>query len=78
MLIKVDNARIKVLLQCFREGTQDRNDPIFREALESLASDPELAEWFHAEQKFDAVMVATFSNVPVRSALKERILRAAK
>jgi len=60
----VDNVEIKKLLQSFRKGTTDSDDPIFREPLERLGSDPALAAWFRAEQEFDAVMVATFRNVP--------------
>ncbi len=78
MLIEVDNVEIKTLLQSFREGTQDRSDPIFREALQSLASNPELAAWFRVGQEFDTVMVEKFRDVPVRSAVKKRILRVAR
>lgn len=60
----MDNAEIKKLLQSFRTGTQDSDDPIFREALERLESEPALAAWFRKEQEFDAVMVATFREVP--------------
>ncbi len=73
----VDKAEIKKLLQSFREGTEDTNDPVFSEALARLASDPELTAWFRAEQEFDAVMVETFRSVPVVSSLKERILQGA-
>ncbi len=71
----MDKAEIKRLLQSFREGTQDTNDPLFSKALASLAADPELAAWFRAEQEFDAVMVKTFSTVPVDTLVKERILQ---
>lgn len=60
----MDNAETKKLLQSFRQGTEDCRDPIFREALERLQSDPALANWFRAEQDFDAVMLATFRDVP--------------
>ncbi len=61
----MDNAEIKTLLQSFRKDTEDSIDPIFREGLERLESDPVLAAWFRAEQEFDAMMVATFRDVPV-------------
>lgn len=41
------------------------NDPLFREAFAQLSNDPKLAEWFRAEQEFDAVMAEKFRNVPV-------------
>ncbi len=71
----MDKLEIKRLLQSFREGTDDRNDPVFAEALAHLATDPELAEWFRAEQEFDAAMVETFRLVPVVFSVKERILQ---
>ncbi len=74
-LTVVDKLEIKRLLQSFREGTEDTSDPIFSEALAHLASDPELAAWFRAEQEFDAVMVKTFRLVPVVFSVKERILQ---
>ncbi len=74
----MDNAEIRALLRAFRKDSPDRNDPIFREALRSLASEPELAAWFRAEQEFDAVMVQTFRDVPVHAAAKELILRSTK
>jgi hypothetical protein len=74
----VDKARIKMLLASFRPGTDDENDPLFREALEQLAHDPELAEWFRAEQEFDAAMVEKFREVSVDAAAGERIREALK
>ncbi len=75
-LAAVDKPEIKRLLQSFREGTEDRNDPVFSEALAHLARDPELAAWFRAEQEFDAAMVETFRSVPVVFSVKERILQS--
>ncbi len=75
---EVDNGEIKKLLQSFREGTEDTDDPAFREALAKLESDLDLAAWFRAEQAFDAAMVKTFREVPVQTAVKEAILRGAR
>lgn len=74
----MDNGEIKKLLQSFREGTEDTNDPVFREALAKLKADSLLAEWFRREQAFDLAMVATFRDVPVRIAAKEEILLQAR
>jgi len=74
----LDNSDIKALLQCFRKGTPDSDDPIFQEALAKVASDPSLAAWLRAEQAFDAVVVEIFRTVPVRLDVKANILREAQ
>jgi len=71
----VDQREIKRLLQSYRHGTEDGDDPSFQEAIASLESDPALAAWFRTEQAFDAAMIATFRDVPVRAAVKEEILQ---
>ena len=75
-MVRVNDLHVKTLLQAYRVGTDDESAPIFRAALEKAASDPELAAWFRAQQEFDAVMTRTFSEVPVDSTVKERILNA--
>ncbi len=70
----MDKVAVKKVLQCFRRGTSDENDPFFREALAELSNDPALAEWFQAEQEFDAVMADKFRDVPVETAVKKRLL----
>ena len=69
----MDKARIKTLLASYRPNSGDESDPIFREALEEVAQNPELAEWFRAEQDFDAAMIKKFYEVPVDSAPRKRI-----
>jgi hypothetical protein len=72
----VRDSEIKRLLQSYRPGDVDKEDPIFREALERVARDPQLAEWFRQEQKFDAVMVEKFREVPVDAAARKSVLQA--
>lgn len=74
----MDQGEIKRLLQFYRQGTEDRDDPSFQEALASLESDPALAAWFRTEQAFDAAMIAAFRDIPVRTAVKEEILQRAR
>jgi len=74
----VDQREIKRLLQSYRHGTEDRDDPSFQEALASLESDPALAAWFRTEQAFDAAMIAIFRDIPVRDAVKDEILQQAR
>ncbi|MGI9087835.1 MAG: hypothetical protein ACR2HH_08875 [Chthoniobacterales bacterium] len=70
----MDKNAVKVVLQSYRGGTCDESDPIFREALAGLSNDPALAEWFQAEQEFDAVMAEKFRDIPVETAVKKRLL----
>lgn len=74
----MDKTRAKVLLSSYRPDSDDANDPVFREALDLLTQDPELATWFQAEQEFDLAMVEKFREVPVDSAAQERIRDALK
>lgn len=74
----MDQGEIKRLLRSYRPGTEDRDDPLFQEALASLESDPALAAWFRTEQAFDAAMIATFRDAPVRATIKEEILQQAR
>ncbi len=74
----MDQGEIKRLLQSYRPGTEDADDPAFQEALASLESDPALAAWFRTEQAFDAAMIAIFRDIPVRDAVKDEILQQAR
>jgi uncharacterized protein (DUF924 family) len=69
----VRDPEIKRLLQCYRAA--DKDDPVFRAALEQVTRDPELAAWFQQEQAFDAVMIGKFREVSVDASAKERLLR---
>ncbi len=77
-LMDLDNAELKALLQSFREGTPDRDDPVFKEAFAKVAGDPDLAAWWRAEQAFDAVVVEIFRTVLVPLDVKANILRDAQ
>ncbi len=70
----MDKNAARVTLQSFRRGTSDEDDPLFRDALAELSNDPALAEWFRAEQEFDAVMAGKFRDVPVEDVVKKRLL----
>jgi hypothetical protein len=50
----MNNEAAKLILQAYRPGGQDANDPRFREALEQAQRDPELARWFANEQALDS------------------------
>lgn len=69
---------IKSVLSMFRPGTSDENDPFFREALEALGSDGELAEWFEREQQFDSVLRSKLSSIEVPENLRSSIIDLAQ
>jgi len=50
----MNNEAAKLILQAYRPGGQDANDPQFREALEQAQRDPDLARWFANEQALDS------------------------
>ena len=54
----MNNEEATLILQAYRPGGQDANDPRFREALEQAQRDPELARWFANEQALDSRITA--------------------
>jgi hypothetical protein len=60
----MDNEQAKLILQAYRPGGEDAEDPFFSEALEHARVDPELARWFAEQRAFDEAM---------RKALQTRI-----
>lgn len=64
----------KFILQAYRPGGEDANDPQFAEALEQVKRDPELAAWFAEQVAFDAAAARALKQVQVPSQLRENIL----
>lgn len=60
----MNSEAARLILECYRPGTADADDPMFAEALQALQADPELARWFAAQQKFDSLMVETLGRLP--------------
>jgi hypothetical protein len=60
----MDNEQAKLILQAYRPGGEDADDPFFFEALEQARVDPELEKWFAEQRAFDEAM---------RKALQTRI-----
>jgi len=50
----MNNQEAKLILQAYRLGGQDAADPRFREALQQLKRDPELADWFAHERAIES------------------------
>jgi hypothetical protein len=74
----MDNREAKFILNAYRPGGQDANDPRFAEALEQVRCDPILQHWFDESVAFDAAMTEKLSATPVPGDLRESILAGAK
>jgi len=67
-------TQAKEVLNLYRPGTADDNDPSFAEALECCESDPELKNWFEAHCDVYRTLRRKFRELPVPDALKEQII----
>jgi hypothetical protein len=74
----MDNREAKFILNAYRSGGQDANDPRFAEAIEQVRRDPILQRWFDESVAFDAAMTEKLSATPVPSDLRESILTGVK
>ena len=74
----MDNREAKFILNAYRPGGQDANDPRFAEALEQVRRDPILQHWFDESVAFDAAMTEKLFATPVPNDLRESILTGAK
>ncbi|MEM1057651.1 MAG: hypothetical protein AAGK14_00240 [Verrucomicrobiota bacterium] len=74
----MDPREAKEILQGYRPSGADAEDEHFREALEAVARDPELAAWLEEERAFDEGFAAKLAEVPVPPQLKEDILAGEK
>ncbi len=70
----MNREEAKFILQAYRPGTSDADDPQFAEALAMLERDPELAEWYEREQEFDKLIRAKLTEVKPPKELKSEIL----
>lgn len=75
----MNNEEAKLILQAYRPGGRDANDPRFREALEQAQRDPELARWFANEQALDSRISAKFkASIATPAHLKAQLLAQTK
>lgn len=74
----MDSREAKFILNSYRPGGQDANDPCFAEALERVRRDPILHHWFDESVAFDSAMTEKLSGTPVPRDLRENILTGAK
>src|SRR5262245_39698896 len=66
------------VLRSYHLNGLDADDPQFQAALEMLKRDPELREWFSAEQVLDQKLSDAFRTFAVPPALKRELLAARK
>lgn len=64
----------KNILQLYRPGTADAEDPQTAEALMLAKHDPELARWLEAHCARQSVLGEKFRQIPVPAGLKEQII----
>src|SRR5437660_3876567 len=74
----MNREEAKYLLRAYRVAGQDARDPQFREALEMLKHDVELAQWFAQEQAVDRKLAEKIGSFPVPPDLKSKLLAARK
>ncbi len=67
----------RFILQSYRPGGEDKDDPQFAEALREAERNPELARWLAEEQAFDCAVAAQLGALPAPFGLKTRILAQA-
>ncbi len=75
----MNNEEARFILQAYRPGGQDANEPRFREALEQAQRDPELAWWFANEQALDSRISAKVkASISTPAHLKSQLLAQTK
>src|SRR5262245_46204661 len=74
----MNREEAKYILRSYHLGGCDAEDPQFRDALETLKRDPELASWFEQEQAIDVNLSRKFTSFPVPPGLKSQLLAARK
>ena len=66
----MDKQEAKKVLQAIRPNDLDTTEPAFAEALVLVESDPELKEWWEAQQAFDRAVVAKLKEVPIPDGIR--------
>lgn len=74
----MDNQEAKFILNAYRPGGQDADDPRFAEALEQARRDPVLERWFSESIAFDTSVTKRLCAIEVPVDLRESILAGVK
>ncbi len=72
------NEQAKLILQAYRPGGEDADDPFFSEALEQTRVDPELEKWFAEQRAFDEAMRKALQTRIPPAGLRDSILLTKK
>lgn len=64
----------KLILQAYRPGSEDGEDPFFAAALELTRTDKELGEWFARQCEFDQMMGSALQSEIPPAGLRDAIL----
>lgn len=72
------NEEAKLILQAYRPGGEDADDPFFSEALEQVRVDPELEKWFAEQRAFDETMRKALQTRIPPTGLRDSILLTKK
>jgi hypothetical protein len=60
---EMTNEAAKFVLNTYRPGGADAQDPTFRSALDQAARDPDLAAWFTEQRSFDSLVAAKLTEI---------------
>jgi hypothetical protein len=71
---EITNEAAKFVLNAYRPNGADAQDPVFRDALEQAARDPELAVWFKEQRLFDSLIAGKLAEVQPPPTLYSTIL----
>jgi hypothetical protein len=74
----MNNSEAKFILQAYRPGGRDANDPAMAEALAQAARDPELGAWLAREQAHGKAVAARLREIEPPAGLRDAILAGGK
>ena len=69
---EITNESAKFVLNAYRPNGADAQDPVFRDALEQAARDPELAAWFKEQRTFDSLIAGKLAEFEPPASLYQR------
>jgi anti-sigma factor RsiW len=70
----MNTREAKLVLRAWRPGDEGEDGTVFREALERVRDEPELAAWLEREQAFDRAVGAALKRVSPPDGLRQAIL----
>ncbi len=74
----MNNEEARNILSVYRPGGADAGDPYFEGALKQARRDPELAQWFEDERRFDRAVSEALQSIDVPAEGKTDLLAVSK